>query len=188
MNKLIRDVLDLLRFRIQPLSHYVYPAWQPLAWIALIGVVGAASAYEFQAGFIARVGFFVVLNLLETLLLSFWLMGWWRWILKRPINCSLFPLVVLVSSTQLLEPLTFLLPENLSMAFAFPLAVYGVVLLVVAVAQALNERRALVVAAIIGYLPVALALLHFAMNLALDWGWVSLETTTPVAGSDTTLF
>ncbi len=177
--KFARDVLDLLRFRFYPLNHYVYPAWQPLAWVVLIGVVGALGAYEFQAGLMSRIVFFVILNLIETLLMSFWLMGWWRWIVRRPFEGSLFPLVVLASSTQLLEPITQLFPESLRMTVALPLAIYGVVLLVSAVAKALEERRILVVLAIIGYLPIALTLLHFAMGLALDWGWVSIEITTP---------
>lgn len=183
MNKLVRDVLDLLRFRFYPLNHYIYPAWQPLAWLAGIGVVGALGAHEFQAGLAERIVFFIALNLIETLLMSFWLMGWWRWVLKRPFEGSLFPLVVLASSTQLLEPLTLFVPESMAMAFAFPLAVYGVYLLVAAVAHALGERRGLVVIAIIGYLPIALTLLHFAMSMALDWGWVVVDPAPANTGT-----
>ncbi len=183
MNKFIRDAFDLLRFRFHPLEHYIYPAWQPLAWLGLIGVVGALGAQEFQAGLPSRIAFFVVLNLLETLLMSAWLMGWWRWVLKRPFEGSLFPLVVLASSTQLLEPLSGFLPDSMALAFAFPLAVYGVFLLVASVANALGERRALVVLAIIAYLPVALTLLHLAMSLALDWGWVSAQELSPAGAN-----
>lgn len=182
MSKFVLDALDMLRLRFYPQSHYVYPAWQPLAWIVLIGIVGALGASEFQAGLIERIVFFVVLNLAETLLMSFWLMGWWRWVLKRPFEGSMFPIVAMASSSQLLEPLTFLLPDSLAMAFAFPLAVYGVFLLVAAVARALEERRILVVLAIIAYLPIALTLLHMAMSFALDLGWV-VAPSPPVPGA-----
>ncbi len=182
MTKLVRDALDFLRFRFYPLTHYVSPAWQPLVWLLLIGVVGGVVAQEFQAGVLERILFFVVLNLLETTLLSAWLMAWWRWILKRPTQGSLFPLVVLASSAQLLEPLTQFFPESIALAFAFPLALYGVFILVAGVATALSERRVFVVLAILAYLPVALTLLHLAMTLTLDWGWIVDTTAQPVVG------
>lgn len=176
MTNFISDALKMLRFKFYPLTHYAYPAWQPLAWLMVIGIVGGLGAQEFQAGLLERIIFFVILNLLEALLLSAWLMGWWRWIIKRPVSSSLFPVVVLASSAQLLEPLTRLLPATLAMNFAFPLAFYGVVLLVVSVATALNERRLLVVLAILAYFPVAMMLLHLAMSLVIGWGWIVPET------------
>lgn len=178
MPKFVRDALDLLRFRFYPLKHYVYPAWQPLAWLLLVGIVGGLAAQEFQADILERILFFAGLNLVETMLMSTWLMVWWRWILKRPISGSLFPLVVLASSAQLFEPLIQLFPDNLAMVLALPLAIYGLCVLVAGVAAALAERRLFVVLAIMAYLPVALTLLHLATTLALNLGWIVLDVTT----------
>lgn len=174
MPKFVRDVLDLLRFRFHPLAHYVYPAWQTLLWLSLIGVVGGLAAYEFQAGVLARIAFFIALNVTETIVLSAWLMAWWRWVLKRPVQGSLFPLVVLANSAQLLEPVLRLFPETVALALVFPLALYGMLLLIGAVATALDERRFLVFVAILAYLPIALALVQLSMNLTVGWGWVEM--------------
>lgn len=181
MKKFISDALNMLRFRFYPLNHYVYPAWQPLVWLIVIGVVGGLGAQEFQAGLPERILFFIALNLAESVLLSTWLMVWWRWIIKRPLTGSLFPVVVLASSAQLLEPLTQLLTQSTAMNFAFPLAFYGVVLLVASVANALQERRLLVVLAIMAYFPIALMLLHVAMSLVLGWGWIVADVVIPSA-------
>lgn len=185
MPKFIRDVLDLLRFRFHPLAHYVYPAWQSLLWLALIGVVGGLAAHEFRSGLLARIAFFTALNLIETIVLSAWLMAWWRWVLKRPIQGSLFPLVVLANSAQLLEPVLQLFPDSIALALVFPLALYGMLLLIGAVASALGERRFVVFIAILAYLPIALALLQVSMNLTVGWGWVdvTMPVSAPPAGA-----
>lgn len=176
MPKFFCDMLDVLRLRFKPLSSYVYPSWQPLAWLVLIGVIGGVDAQVFKTGVIERIAFFVTLNLAEALLLSVWLMVWWRYVLNRPVQGSLFPLVTLATSVQLLELFTRLLPDDIALYAAVSLAFYGVFVLMSSVAAALNEKRGTVLLALLAYLPAAMGLFQIAMGMALKWSWIDLST------------
>lgn len=182
MPKFLHDLLDLLRLRFHLLTQYVYPAWQPVGALLLLGFVCGAGMLGLKAGLIERAAFMIVLNFLQVVLLTFWLMFWWRFVLKRPVQGSLFPLIALVSSAQFLIALA----TTLMMAVLAPLApgqfmliiaALGfacLFLMVAAIASALNERRIIVLLALFAYFPTALSLSQIALGLMLNWGWMEM--------------
>jgi len=188
MPKFLTDLLDALRLRFQPLAHYIYPAWQPVGALLLVGFFVGAGAMGLNAGVLERAGFMMAVNLLQIVLLTFWLMIWWRFVLKRPVQGSLFPLVALVNSAHFLIVLASMLilvliapasPESLLLTVAVTvmgLGLWVVFLTVAAVAAALNERRVTVLLALLAYLPTALSISQISMGLMLDWGWVVMPT------------
>ncbi|SFN33504.1 hypothetical protein SAMN05660284_01235 [Formivibrio citricus] len=173
MPKFIADLLDLLRFRFQPLSHYVYPAWQPLGWLALAAILGGSASTEVQAALPGKLAFFFVLTLAETAFLSIWLMVWWKWVLRRPFTGSLFPLLTLCTGPQFLVPLVALLPPRSSAIILLTIAIYNLVLMVSAVAAALEERRRTVLLGMMAYLPLALIFSQLTHRLMAGWGWIA---------------
>lgn len=184
MPKFLIDLFDVLRLRFQPLAHYVYPAWQPVGALLLVGFIGGAGAMGMKAGLIERAGFMMAMNLLQIVLLTFWLMIWWRFVLKRPVQGSLFPLVALVNSAHFLIVLAAILvlvlmapiSVELLMLTIMGLGLWVLFLTIAAVAAALNERRVTVLLALLAYLPTALSISQIAMGLMLDWGWVVMPT------------
>lgn len=178
MPKFLRDAFELMRFRPQPLAAYVYPAWQPLAWLVFLGVVTGLLDKEFQTGVAQKIAFSVILNLLESMLFSIWMMGWFRLVLKRPLQNSVFPLVVLTSVARLLLPLADLAPAKYGFVFSAMLAFYGVYVLVIGLAGATGEKRGTIFLAVLAYMPITLLLFVVAITQAAGWGWIVIPAST----------
>ncbi len=183
MPKFLADLIELLRFRFQPLSHYVYPAWQPIALLALAATLGGASSGEIQAGVPGKIAFFFVLTLTETALLSIWLMMWWKLILRRPFSGSVFPLLALCTGPQFFVPLVSFLPPVAAAVLMLAMASYSLILMMSAIAAALGERRRTVLLAMIAYLPVATVLSQLTQQLMVGWGWIVLPAIQTTSGS-----
>lgn len=172
MPPFLRDVFSVLRFDFKPLGHYVYPAWQPLAWLTLIGVVAGIGTTEFQAALPVRIAFFVGLNWVEAIGQVLWLMAWQRYLRKKPVTGSLFPVLVIAGSPQLLAPALTLLPESYFMTGFVLLLVYSFGLLVMALAEALEEAGWRIVLALLAFSPIAFTILSVAMSFAMSQGWI----------------
>lgn len=183
MPKFFVDLLNLLRFRFQPLSHYVYPAWQPIGLLALAAILGGVFSSKIQADVPGKMAFFFALTLAQTALLSLWLMIWWKWVLRRPFVGSLFPLLALCTGPQFLVPFAVLLPIKVAAALIMAIAFYSFILVLSAIAAALGERRRTVLLAMIAYLPLALILSQITDQLMVSWGWISIPAVPPVSGS-----
>ncbi|WP_432721026.1 hypothetical protein R0381_002753 [Jeongeupia wiesaeckerbachi] len=175
MQTLIRDAFDVARFKVAPLAHYRYPVWQPLLWLALLSTAAALSAGDFDAPLPARVAFFVTLDLLSSIVSTLWLMGWLKLLDRKPLGASLFPLVVLAATPQLLQPLVSLLGGDAELVATIVLTLYGLVVLVRAVAVSTAHRAGQIVAGLLAYLPLALLQYGLAVQLATSFGWVAAE-------------
>ncbi|GHD63012.1 hypothetical protein [Jeongeupia chitinilytica] len=175
MQALLRDAIDLARLRVEPLAHYRYPVWQPLAWLALLSTAAALGAHDFDAPLLAKVVFFAALDLLSTIVSTLWLMGWLRLLDRKPLEYSLFPLVVLAATPQLLQPLAALLDGDAELVATVVLTLYGLVVLVRAVAVATAHRPGQIVAGLLAYLPLALLQYGLAVQMATFFGWIVPE-------------
>ncbi|QDQ27968.1 hypothetical protein FNU76_17355 [Chitinimonas arctica] len=137
MPPFFQDALDLARFRVKALEHYAYDWWLPVLWLSFLAVVPPLLAL---AGSDAPIAMLLTLSLALTwvtvLMLTFFF-GWW---LKRDpaskVRGSLFPLVVLASSGQLLGPLLALLPGGLRTLAHIALLVYQFWVLATALSRA----------------------------------------------------
>ena len=172
MRRLIEDALDLCRLRTHPLSRYVYPAWEPILWVALCSGVNVIGDTELQTGITQKIVFSVLFGLGETLLMSFWLLGWFRWILKRPISGSIFPLLAVAGSVNLFMPLVDIAPLAYQMLVMVLIAFYGVYVMVLGIGDGLQEKRSTILLALLAYLPAAFLLAIMASSLAYSLGWV----------------
>ncbi|WP_200918023.1 hypothetical protein [Jeongeupia sp. HS-3] len=175
----MRDALDVARLKVGPLSHYRYPVWQPLVWLALLSLAAALGAGKFKASLPQRLLFFGILDLISCILSTLWLMGWLRILDRRPFEGTLFPLIVLAATPQLLQPVVAMLPDDAGLVATVLLTLYGLVVLVRAVAVATVHRPALIAAGLLAYLPVALLLYGLAVNIATSLGWLPAPTGTP---------
>ena len=181
MNKLFNDLFDLLRLRFKPLSHYVYPAWQPLALVLGVKVIEGGFAH-LQAQWWQRVGFFLGFGMVEVLLLVFWLTIWWRFVLRRPITGSLFPIAALLTGAQMLSLLMLMTPPALFLPVMVGLAGYLIYMTISALSAALAEPKRVVVLALLIYLPSLFNLHWIAFQMWLEWGWLPSELLAVING------
>ena len=126
--RLIDDLIELACLRARPLAEYRHPAWQLLCALLILSVINSASAENFT-GLAGAAGVFAVFALLESVLVTAVLTLWLRLSGWRERD-SLWPLVVLSSGVQALEPLTSWLGEAAGQTLSGPLAVYSILVLV----------------------------------------------------------
>lgn len=177
--RLIDDLIDLACLRARPLAEYRHPAWQLLCALLILSVINSASAENFTGPLPARLGFFAVFALLESVLVTAVLTLWLRLSGWRERD-SLWPLVVLSSGVQALEPLTSWLGEAAGQTLSGLLAVYSILVLVLGVARATGMPAWRVAAGVVMFLPLGAMLLAVMLGAAADMGWVTL----PVAPAD----
>lgn len=171
-NRLVADILDLLRLRVQPLAHYRYPGWQPALLITLLGVFAASTADVLQAPIAGKILYFVCLNWLELALMARFF-GWWlrqggRW----DGEGMLWHLLAACQGVQLLEPLLSWFPDDAAMPLSLALAAYSVAILINALATATQVARSHVIGGVLLFTPVALALYLTMMMTANQLGWI----------------
>ncbi|MDR3428585.1 hypothetical protein [Silvimonas sp.] len=176
--RFLRDALDVSLLRSKTLPEYSYPVWLPALWLTLIGVAGAWANDDFLAAWPIRLGFFILVNWLEAILTALWLMLWFKVIDKKPVEGSLFPLVVLSSTPQLLVPVFAAMPDPVGSLGLMAVGIYGVVVMIRAVMGATGQKLTSVVIAVLSFIPVALLLVGGAMTLANEFGWIATDTTT----------
>lgn len=180
MRALIDDAIDLVRLRAKPLAEYRYPSWQLYVVLLLIGLTNSAGADSFTGPLLARIVFFTVFNGLETVLMAAVMRSWLRFGGWRD-DASLWPLVVLAGSLQVLEPLTSWLDSDLELALAALLSIYTLLVLIVTVSQATGMPRWRVAVGVLLFLPVGALLLSLMLSLATELDWVTLPTDPPSA-------
>ncbi|GGP27571.1 hypothetical protein GCM10010971_33900 [Silvimonas amylolytica] len=169
--------------RVKSLEEYSYAAWLPAVWLCLIGMADAASSTDLDASAGARLLFFMALNWLETVLLAVWLMLWYRITERKPLEGSLFPLMVLCSTPELVAPALAQLPVGLGNLLQFVLMAYGMAVSVRALMIATRQKLASAIIAVLSFLPVALLLVSGATAVASQMGWIHDEppTSAPTA-------
>lgn len=172
-NRLVTDILDLLRLRVQPLAHYQYPGWQPALLVTLLGVFAASTADVLQAPIAGKIVYFICLNWLELVLMARFF-GWWlqqggRWNGEG----ALWPLLAACQGIQLLEPLLSWFPDAVAMPLSLVLAAYSVAILINALAAATQVARSHVIGGVLLFTPVALALYLTMLMVANQLGWIA---------------
>lgn len=186
---LLQDALDLARLRVRPLAHYVYVYWQPALWLTGMACVQALFAEGLKASLLERLAFFVVLTWAQVVVLVLFF-TWWLSLRQRwNRQGSLFPLAVLASSLQFVEPLLALLPADLAVLCVLMLGVYQVVVLIRALSVATGVTTRHVVGGMLVFLPMALLLSLMALQFTVSAGWMTLPSpaltlpSTPSAGT-----
>lgn len=178
MRKFLDDIWCVLRFDFKPLSHYIYPAWQPLFWMLLIGVMGGLLG-DLQAGPLTRALFSLVVFAIEVILQTVWIMLWQRYIRRKPVEGSLFPLVVILNTPQLLGAVLLLLvPNGMVLPLMVLVALYSLVLSVMAIAEVLEESGWRIVLALLCFAPIGFLMLNVALGVAVKAGWLILPTAS----------
>ncbi len=181
--RFLRDALDVCLLRVKALEEYSYAAWLPAVWLCLIGIADAASSTDLDASAGALLLFFVALNWLKTILLAVWLMLWYRITERKPMEGSLFPLMVLCSTPDLLAPALAVVPGEIGDLLQWVLLAYGTAVTMRALMIATRQKLAGAIIAVLSFLPVGLLLLSGASSLASELGWLHDEppTSAPTA-------
>lgn len=178
MFKLLQDALEVATLRVKPLSNYAYQYWQPVLWLTLLGALPAFFDDLLTTDVPQRLLFWIVLTWVQALVMtaffSWWLKQGDRW----KGGESLFPLIVLVTSTEIVEPLIDLLPEDLKMIVAIFLLIAQMVILVRALAVATGSGIQHVVSGLIIYLPTAVLIFLVALNIAASVDWIATPLAT----------
>lgn len=173
MRLLIDDVVDLLRFRVKPLDAYQYPRWQTLLFLVALGLVASADTAELGGNLTGRMLFMVLFTLAETLCFAGFI-GLWLRFAKWEGRESLFGLVAVASGLQFIEPLTSWLPDDVALAVNAMLSIFGILVLVNALAVVSGIHRLRVALGVLLFAPVAMVLLAGALSLGSAAGWVDL--------------
>ncbi|AXK39759.1 hypothetical protein [Crenobacter cavernae] len=173
MQRLFDDVIDLVRGRIQPLAHYQYPFWQPALLLTVMGVFASARAIEIGGPLEGRLLFFVLFTWMQILLFVRF-MGWWVRLAGARLEASLFGLVVLTNSPQLLEPLASWLPDDAAQGVTLVLSVLSVIILVRALSAVSGVSKLRVFLGALCYTPLAILLLTGLTGVAGQMGWIEL--------------
>ncbi|MBB5190380.1 hypothetical protein HNQ50_001102 [Silvimonas terrae] len=183
LSRFLRDALDVCLLRIKALEEYSYAAWMPAVWLCLVGMADAASSNDLDASLGGRLVFFVALNWLETILLALWLALWYRITERKPLEGSLFPLMVLCSTPELIAPAVAQLPDALNNLLQLVMMAYGLVISVRALMIATRQKLSSAMIAVLSFLPVAVLLASGANGIASELGWVQDEppTSAPTA-------
>ncbi|GAB3248358.1 hypothetical protein [Chitinimonas naiadis] len=174
MPSFLQDVTDLARFRIKPLEQYAYDWWQPVLWLMLLSIA------PMFAGNIRGMGFgehlaWSVLGSWGRVLFYAMFFGWWLRRLPEGKAAlgerSLFPLLVLLSSSELLVPVLALLPKLIASPLIIALKLYQLVLGVRALAISTGIGVRHVVRGAIVSLPVAFLLAMVLTLILMQLGW-----------------
>ncbi|MEH6459640.1 hypothetical protein [Chitinimonas sp. JJ19] len=166
MLPLFKDAIDLACFRVKPVSHYAYTWWQPVLWLTVLSVLPALGVPENKAGITVPVGLLVAVTWLHALALTFFF-GWWlklgdRW----DGQGSLFPLIVLASSSQLIAPLLNMIPPAVGIPISGVLVFYRLSVLINSLSKATGVEIKHVLVGLLLYLPTVFIVVLLALMLA----------------------
>lgn len=172
MLPLFKDAIDLACFRVKPVSHYAYTWWQPVLWLTVLGALPALGATDLKASVPVLMVFFIAMTWLQALALTLFF-AWWLKLGKRwGGQGTLFPLVVLATSSQLLEPLLSAVPPSMVLPLTGLLAFYQIAVLTQALNKATGVGMKHVLLGLLAYLPTALILGLLALSIAGKAGWL----------------
>lgn len=171
MRKLLTDAFDLARFRVRPLDHYGYPFWQPMLWLSLLAGLQLFGS-QIEASVPEQLLFYEASAWTITLLLSLFL-AWWLRLGKRwSGEGTLFPILVLCQSLDLLIPLTMAL-DPVGQAFSkLLLLCYQIAVMVVALSRSTGVSRAHVGMGLLAATPTLLIVLLIGQQFAMQAGWM----------------
>ncbi|SCK19820.1 hypothetical protein [Vogesella sp. LIG4] len=172
---LLHDAIDLVRLRVAPLEHYRYSPLQLLLVLLLLGTLAAAGAISSGArGEPANVvALFTLYVTLETLGLSLF-MRWWLSRGGERLPYSLFGLILACSGLQILDPLTYWLPDDVSQGLSMVLGIGNVLVLVNALTRCSGRSRGRVLLGILLFSPLSLALLLGLLGAGSNMGIISI--------------
>lgn len=171
MRKLLTDAFDIACFRIRPLDHYGYPFWQPMLWLSLLATVTLFDS-QLEASLPEQFLFYQALVWANTLLMTLFL-AWWLRLGKRwNGEGSLFPIVVLCQSANLLVPLVIMLDPVARFVCLLALLIYKISLLVVALSRSTGVGRAHVGMGLLAATPTLLIVFLISQQFALQSGWM----------------
>ncbi|MBV1776957.1 hypothetical protein KSF73_14660 [Burkholderiaceae bacterium DAT-1] len=172
MRQILDDALDFSAFRFRSLDHYVYPAWQPLLWLAAIATVNALGAGELRADVVDRTVFFIVLYLLSTSAAALFFQRFCRASHRWREPGSLFPLMVLVSSIEIFQPLGALLPYDAGFILSLMLLGYQLVLLARGLQASTGLPMPYITKGVLLFIPIMLAIILLASAIIDLAGWI----------------
>lgn len=173
MQRFLDDVIDLVRGRVQPLEHYQYPFWQTALLLTLMGVFASARAVEIGGSTDGRLLFFVLFTWMQILLFVRFI-GWWLRLAGAELEGSVFGLVVLTNSPQLLEPLASWLPDDVARGVTLALSLLSVIILIRALSSVSGVSKLRVFLGVLCYTPLAILLLTGLTGFAGQMGWIEL--------------
>jgi len=178
MLKLLQDALEVAMLRVKPLSHYTYEYWQPMLWLTLVGALPAFFDDMLKVDMPQRLLFWVVLTWIQTLVMTAFF-SWWLKLGERwKGGGSLFPLVVLVTSTEVVEPFIDLLPDDLKMGVTLFVLIVQLVVLVRALTVATGSTVQHVVSGVFVYLPTAMLIFLLSLQVLVSLDWVATPPVT----------
>ncbi|MEQ6289172.1 hypothetical protein ACFPAG_00875 [Vogesella sp. GCM10023246] len=180
---LLHDAVDLLRLRVAPLEHYRYPPLHLALALLLLGTLAAAGAITAGAGGdpAALIGLFTLYVTLETLGFSLF-MRWWLNRAGAQLQHSLFGLILAASGLQVLDPLTYWLPDDVAQGLSLVLGVGNILILVTALSRCSGASRSRVLLGTLLFAPLALALLLGLLGLGSDLGLTNIPELVAPGG------
>lgn len=137
-NPFVQDLLDVLRLRIRPLSHYVYPYWQLAVLIGMVALAHTAVTPP-PAALLVPSLLRSVVSIMVALLAQVLFFGWWlslgqRWKDKGQL-LNLFSLMALTEGVIFLTPLTVWLPQNVGAVLWFVIVLFQKLVLLIALSR-----------------------------------------------------
>lgn len=187
MHPFFQDAFDLARFRVKPLTHYRYVWWLPPLWLCVLNMLPMLWSSEITAPMPAKLLFAAVIGMVQGLLVTLYF-AWWLKLGERwDGQGALFPLFVLCSSPQILQPLVLVFPEAMQLPLLFLMGLYLVVLNVVAISRATGVPLRHVLLGLLSYLPAALLLGMLSLGFLSSMGWVKMpqDVTQPMSSPAT---
>ncbi|WP_174874962.1 hypothetical protein [Vogesella oryzae] len=180
---LLHDAVDLIRLRVAPLEHYRYPPLHLVLALLLLGTLAAAGAISAGAGGdpAALIALFTAYVTLETLGFSLF-MRWWLNRGGAQIQQSLFGLIIAASGLQVLDPLSYWLPDDVAQGISLVLGVGNILILVTALSRCSGASRARVLLGTLLFAPMALALLLGLLGIGSDLGLANIPELAVTGG------
>ena len=139
-------------------------------FLILLGLVASADTAELGDNLTGRMLFMVLFTLAETLCFAAFI-GLWLRFAKWEGRESLFGLVAVASGLQFIEPLTSWSLDDVALAVNAVLSIFGILVLVNALAVVSGIHRLRVALGVLLFAPVAMVLLAGALSLGSAAGW-----------------
>lgn len=178
MPPFLQDALDIARFRVKALDHYAYDWWQPVLWLTLLGTLPALTTQ-----IPVPIGVLLVASVVLTWISALIMVLFFTWWLKKNQawngQGSLFPLVVLASSSQLLGPIMAILPAPLGELLALAGIVYQLLVLTNALTVATGVPRRQVALGFLTYVGASIVLAVVMTVIAMLLGLLPTPPNEP---------
>lgn len=165
------DAIDLALFRAKPLERYAYDWWVSVVWLTILSCMPVLVADELHASLLERLFFYLVQGWVATVLMSVFLAWWLRMASQLKPDASLFPLIVLASTTDLLQPLLGLIPGDDGQLALELLVIYQFAVLMHALTRSVGVSLGRALLGVVAFIPTALVLQILSNQVAYSAGW-----------------